>query len=46
MAVKTEWSQKAFEMTNNEDITSKGLWKSIENKTQKKLLDLVNIPVL
>lgn len=46
MAVKSEWSHKAFEMTNNEDITSKELWKSIENKTYKSLIDSVNIPVL
>jgi hypothetical protein len=44
MAVKTEWAQKAFEMTDNE-ISSKELWKSIDNKTQKGLLDSVNIPV-
>ena len=45
MAVKTEWSHKAFEMTNDEEITSKDLWKSIENKTQKDLINSVNIPV-
>ena len=45
MAVKTEWSHKAFEMTNNNEITSKELWKSIENKTYKSLIDSVNIPV-
>lgn len=45
MAVKSEWSHKAFEMTNNEDITSKELWKSIENKTQNNLINSVNIPV-
>ena len=45
MAVKSEWSHKAFEMTNNEDITSNDLWKSIENKTHKSLINSVNIPV-
>lgn len=45
LAVKTEWSQKALEMTNDPNATPNKVWNSIENKTVEGLLTQINIPV-
>jgi hypothetical protein len=45
LAVKTEWSNKALEMTNDSSITPNKVWTSIENKTVEGLIAQINIPV-
>jgi hypothetical protein len=45
LAVKTEWSQKALEMTNDPNATPNKVWNSIENKTMEELITQINIPV-
>lgn len=45
LAVKTEWSNKALEMTNDPSVTPNKVWNSIENKTVEGLITQINIPV-
>lgn len=45
LAVKTEWSNKALEMTNDHSVTPNKVWNSIENKTVDGLITQINIPV-
>jgi hypothetical protein len=45
LAVKTEWSNKALEMTNDPSVTPNKVWNSIENKTVEGLISQINIPV-
>lgn len=45
LAVKTEWSQKALEMTNDPNATPNKVWNSIENKTMGELITQINIQV-
>lgn len=44
-AVKSEWSQKALEMTNDPSANPNKVWNSIENKTMEELITQINIPV-
>jgi len=45
LAVKTEWSNKALEMTNDPSVTPNKVWNSIENKTMEGLITQINISV-
>lgn len=44
LMVKSEWSAKALEMTQDSEITSDSLWEKIENKTQSSLISSVTLP--
>jgi hypothetical protein len=44
LAVKSEWSQKALEMTQDQNVTKTSIWEKIENKETKDLLSAVNLP--
>lgn len=44
LAIKSEWSQKAFEMTSNPGATKNSVWNSIDSKSTKSLLSNINLP--
>lgn len=44
MNIKTEWGEKAFEMTNDISINQESLWRSIENKTSENLINEIVLP--
>jgi len=44
LAVKSEWSQKALEMTEIPSSTKSSIWKGIENKSTEGLLSSINLP--
>lgn len=43
LAVKTEWSEKAFNMTSDPNCSIKDLWRSIKSKKKDSLKDQINL---
>ena len=46
LAVKSEWTEKALIMTEDNGITKSDVWKDIENKKPEDLMDQINIPTV
>lgn len=44
LAVKTEWSKKAFDMTEDPSITKSIVWASIESKNLDQIVPTINLP--
>jgi len=46
LAVKSEWTEKALIMTEEEGITRYDVWNDIENKKPVDLINQINIPIV